>query len=63
MIPTNQVASNKLINPCSMNLMFLCCKNVEGNLGKNSLSRNLIYKVILLCDLNAFMGMIYHLVW
>jgi hypothetical protein len=63
-IPTNQVASNKLNdNYAGMNLMYLCCIIVEGNLGKNSLSQNLTFKVILLCVLNAFIGMIYHLVW
>jgi hypothetical protein len=35
-----------------MNLVFLCCIYVKGNLGKNSLSWDLIS----LCDSNVFMG-------
>jgi hypothetical protein len=59
-VPTNQVASNQLNgNYIGMNLMYY----VEGNLGKNFLSQNLTFKVILLYVLNAFIGMIYHSVW
>jgi hypothetical protein len=43
--------------------MYFYCIIVEGNLGKNSLIKNLFYKVTLLYDFNSLLGMIYHSVW
>jgi hypothetical protein len=60
-IPTSQVALN-LFNGsyAGMNFMYLYCIIVEGNLGKNSLSQSLFYKITLLYNLNALMEIIYH---
>jgi hypothetical protein len=40
--------------------MYLYCIIVEGNLGKNSLSQSLFYKITLLHNLNALMEIRYH---